>query len=189
MLPKKIPNLLFRPWCPSLSSSPNLSDWRSDAPSSSYLLERGRKKRKEPKKITSQIEPGKELVQTNELEDSGQPQSKELVLGGWIGLAACGLIGNRARGRRAGRKRDCERAMRVERAGAGAFVLAEGKKGYSRKWNEEEGWMCKYICRGRTVGCICGDLYRKWTAHSFFRVNSAEFRTRQRSIFALVKEF
>jgi hypothetical protein len=41
-----------------------------------------KKKRKEPKKTISRIEPGKELVQTHELEDSGQPQSKELVLAG-----------------------------------------------------------------------------------------------------------
>ena len=147
MLPKKRPNLLFRPRCPSLSSSPNLSDWRSDAPSSSYLLERGRKKRKEPKKITSQIEPGKELVQTNELEDSGQPQSKELVLGGWIGLAACGLIGNRARGRRAGRKPDCERAMRVERRRLGRLLSwRKGRRGIlENETKKRDGCVNTYV--------------------------------------------
>ena len=44
-----------------------------------------------------------------------------------------------------------ERAMRVERAGAGAFVLAEGKRGIPENETEKRDG-CVNIYRGRIVG-------------------------------------
>jgi len=141
MLPKKRPNLLFWPRCPSLSPSPNLSDWRSGAPSSSYLL----------------------WYRPTSWKIRGNLRARNWFLGGESYSPLAVWSGTELEGDGRGGTR--ERAMRVERR---HLSWRKGRGGILENETEKRDG-CVNIYRGRIVGwCIGRRFTRKMNSAEFW---------------------